>query len=158
VNVSSSLLINGWAGAWGSWQIIDGGEAFLNVFAYLNVWRWSGWGTDPDTGQSNDQTLYPGSNFGTPTVVADLLGFGGTLFTSASPAWQTLGPNPYDVGASLIAIPGQAVTVFDVNLYFVFSFGPGTGSDQNVLLDMATDGYIAKCPFLALEVLTGPPW
>jgi hypothetical protein len=156
VNVLSPVLVNGWAEAEGSWDLLGSYHAYLTVTAYLNVMRWSGWGTDPDTGQSNDQTQYPGSPFN--TTVKDLQGYGGSLFDSAQPESATFSlANPYDVSASLITIPGQAWTMFEVGLDVGWEFGGATGQDQSVVFDVATDGGIAGCPFVQLEVLTGPP-
>jgi hypothetical protein len=156
VNVSSSLYLRGSAGASGSWAILSGNTATLSVTAYLDVVRWSGWGTDPDTGQSNDQTPYPGGY--SQTTAAYLQGFGGDLFDSAQPEQATFSLlNPYGVSASLIAIPGQAWTMFEVGLQVGWGFGGATGQDQSVVFDIATDGGVAGCPFVQIEVLTGPP-
>lgn len=155
VNVSSPLLVNGWAEAEGSWDLLGSYHAYLNVNAYLNVVRWFGWGTDPDTGQSLDGTSYPGGY--SNTLVASLDGFGGNLFSSRSDDLVTISPaNPYEVSASLILIPGGATTVFEVGLEVGWSFD-GTGQDQEIVFDTATDDYIVRCPFVQLEVLTGPP-
>ena len=122
---------------------------------YLDVIRWSGWGADPDTGQSNDQTPYPGGYSKTTAVY--LQGFGGDLFYSAHPAQAIFGLIPYGVSASLIAIPGQAWTMFEVGLQVGWDFGGATGQDQSVIFDIATDGGIAVCPFVQIKVLTGRP-
>jgi hypothetical protein len=95
VNVSSSLYLRGAAGATGSWGLLSQNHAYLDVTAELSVIRWSGWGTDPDTGQSNDQTGYPGAF--SATTVADLDGFGGNVFASEQNAQATFSVlNPYD--------------------------------------------------------------
>jgi hypothetical protein len=155
VNVSSSMYLQGYAYASGSWAIISGNTATLTGTVYLDVIRWSGWGADPDTGQSNDQTPYPGGYSKTTAVY--LQGFGGDLFYSAHPAQAIFGLIPYGVSASLIAIPGQAWTMFEVGLQVGWDFGGATGQDQSVIFDIATDGGIAVCPFVQIEVLTGPP-
>jgi hypothetical protein len=155
VNVSSPVLVNGWAEAEGSWDLLGSYHAYLTVTAFLYVWRWSGWGTDPETGQSLDQTPYSGAY--SQATVASLDAFGGNLFSSPSPEAATISPaNPYDLGTSLIVIPGGATTVFEVGLQVAWSFD-GTGQDQNIIFDTATDDYIVGCPFVQLEVLTGPP-
>jgi hypothetical protein len=52
-------------------------------------------------------------------------------------------------------IPGGAVTVFEVGLYVDWSFSAdGVGK---VVLDLADNGYMAQCPLVQLELLTGPP-
>jgi hypothetical protein len=158
-NVSSSLLLNGWAKASGEWALLDRNNAYLYVRAYLNVIRWSGWGTDPDTGQSLDQTTYPVNTNASETLVANLDGWGGNLFSSARPEQATFNPaqKPYDVSASLILIPGGAVTVFEVGLYVDWSFDGVGDHPGSIILDLADNGYIAQCPLVQLEVLTGPP-
>ena len=157
VNVSSPLLVNGWAEAEGSWHVLESQHAYLFVTAYLNVVRWFGWGTDPDTGQSLDQTPYPGAYSG--ATVTNLDGFGGNLFDSPRPGGPvTISPtNPYEVSASLILIPGGATTMFEVGLQVSWSFGDTNGHGQEVIFDTAADDYIVGCPFVQLEVLTGPP-
>jgi hypothetical protein len=164
-NVSSSLSLNGKASAIGSSGVFSGNNASLTVGAQLNVIRWSGWGTDPLTGQSNDQTPYPVYGNSTYSRAADLDGFGGDWFNSARPEYATFYPQtPYDVSASLIAIPGQAVTVFEVDLvldWWFYNDSDETVDEQIQLisLDLASDklGYLAQCPLVQLEILTPPP-
>jgi hypothetical protein len=154
-NVSTFLLLNGWAKASAQWALINRWDAYLNVNAELAVYRWSGWGTDPDTGQSLDQTPYPG--YTGQTVVARLDGWGGNIFSSPRPEQVTFNPaHQYEVSAPpLMLIPGGAVTVFEVGLYVDWSFSAdGVGK---VVLDLADNGYMAQCPLVQLELLTGPP-
>jgi hypothetical protein len=152
VNVSSSLLLNGWAQASSQWALIDRNNAYLDIDAELAVYRWSGWGTDPDTGQSLDETPYPGAT--SQTTVASLDGWGGNIFSSPRPEQVTFNPaNQYEVSASLILIPGGAVTMFEVGLYVSWSFD----NVGKVILDLADNGYMAQCPLVQLEILTGPP-
>jgi hypothetical protein len=156
VNVSTPLLVNGQAKAEGSYNLLESSHAYLTVTAYLSVIRWFGWGTDPDTGQSLDQTPYPGAD--TSTTIANLDAFGGNLFDSPRPEAATISPtNPYELSASLILIPGGATTMFEVGLGVSWWFGGATGQHQNITFDTATDDYIVGCPFVQLEVLTGPP-
>jgi hypothetical protein len=164
-NVSSSLSLNGRASALGSSGIFSGNYAQLYLEENLTVIRWSGWGTDPDTGQSNDQTPYPVYDQSQSTNVADLNGFGGDWFNSAKPAYATFYPQtPYDVSASLIAIPGQAVTVFEVDLHLAWwfrndHFDTVDNQPQSISLDLASDalGYMVQCPMVQLQLLTAPP-
>jgi hypothetical protein len=158
VNVSSPVLVNGWAEAKGSWDFFDSNYASLYLNAYLNVYRWSGWGTDPDTGQSLDETPYPGADPASETNVASLNAFGGNIFSAQRDETVTISPGSgYEVSASLILIPGGAVTVFEVGLRVDWSFNGATGQDQQIIFDTATDDHIVGCPFVQLEVLTGPP-
>lgn len=163
-NVSSSLALNGQAVAWGSSGVFSGNTAYLDVTAYLSVFRWSGWGDDPVTGQSNDQTLYPTYNQSTTKSVVSFAAFGGDWFNDAEPKSENFDPQmPYDLSASLIAIPGGAVTVFEVGLTVSWGFYNSGGDPvddfgQSVTLDLAYDplGYMAQCPMVQLEILTPP--
>jgi hypothetical protein len=162
-NVSSSLSLSGTASARGSSGDFSGNYANLSLDTSLTVMRWSGWGTDPETGQSNDQTPYPVYG-GVDPVVANLSGFGGDWFHHARPESATFYPQtPYDMSAPLIAIPGQAVTLFEVGLEVSWSFTNIYGQTvedqpQSVSLDLADDalGYMVQCPMVELEVLTPP--
>jgi hypothetical protein len=165
-NVSSSLSLNGQADAWGNPGIISGDHADLDVSAYLTVMRWSGWPNDPITGQSENQTPYPVYDWQdtTKSVVA-FDAFGGDWFDSADPKSASFDPSkPYDVNADLVAIPGGAVTLFEVGLTIGWSFhnidGDNVESDyQSITLDLGYDplGYRAVCPMVQLEVLTPLP-
>lgn len=158
-NVSSSLSLNGQAVAWGGTGDLTGGLASLQVTAYLSVVRWSGWG-------DNDQTQYPIYDQSASKSVAGLVGIGGGWFEDDQPASATFDPQmPYGVGARMIAIPGRAVTLFEVGLrvswdFFTISESPpdDTVDDfgQSVTLDLAYDppAYMARCPMVELEILT----
>ena len=164
-NVSSALSLNGQAVAWGSPGRLSGNFASLSVTAYLNVMRWSGWGTDPNTGQSNDQTPYPIYDYQSANKsVASFDAYGGDWFHDAVPGSATFDPQiPYDMIARLVAIPGGAVTLFEVGLRINWWFHDATETVdddyQSITLDLAYDplGYIARCPMVQLEVLTAPP-
>ena len=161
-NVASSLALNGQAVASGNAGILSGDTASLYVNAYLSVVRWSGWGDDPITGQPEDQTPYPVYNYQdtTKSVVA-FDAYGGDWFDDAEPKSATFDPQmPYDVSAELIAIPGGAVTLFEVGLTVSWWFHNGddtVDSDyQSISLDLGYDplGYEAVCPMVELEILT----
>jgi hypothetical protein len=168
-NVSSSLALNGQAVAWGGSGVLSGDHAYLNVNAYLSIVRWSGWGDDPDTGQSNDQTPYPIYNYqsdyqSSRKSVVSFDAYGGGWFSDAEPKSKTFDPQmPYGVSARLIAIPGRAVTLFEVGLEVEWWFNDGYGQtvdddDQSITLDLAYDplAYMARCPMVELEILTPP--
>ncbi len=164
VNVSSSLALNGQAVAWGSPGRLSGNTASLYVNAYLTVMRWSGWGDDPATGVSLDQTQYPVYDYADANVsVVDFDAYGGDWFDDPQPGSKVFDPqSPYDVSARLVAIPGRAVTLFEVglNVSWWFHYGVDTVDDdgQSITLDLGYDplGYMAKCPMVELELLTPP--
>ncbi len=163
-NASSSLSLNGQAVAWGSPGRLQGNTASLDVTAYLNVVRWSGWGTDPTTGQSNDQTAYPIYDFQSANKsVVSFDAYGGDWFDDPQPGSASFDPQmPYDMTARLLAIPGHAITMFEVGLRidWWFSHDGETVDDQpqSITLDLANDalGYMARCPMVQLELLTAP--
>ena len=160
-NVSSSLWLNGAASAIRSSGDFSGNNANLTLGAQLSVIRWSGWGTDPVTGQSNDQTQYPlYDQNASYKSVADLDGFGGDWFNPARPAHATFSLTvPYEVSASLIAIPGQAVTVFEVDLdlgwwFYNDHLDTVDNQPQSISLDLASGANTVLCPMVLLETLT----
>ncbi len=162
-NVSSSLVLYGAADAFGSWGFLSGNTANLEVAAYLSVVRWSGWGDDPSTGQSNDQTQYPIYDYQSANKsIVSFNAYGGDFFNDGKPESTPFPPEMYDVNARLIAIPGGAVTLFEVGLTVGWSFAHGGENveeeDQSITLDLAYDklGYIARCPMVELEILTPP--
>jgi hypothetical protein len=164
VNASSSMVLNGQAVAWGASGILSGDTASLYVTAYLSAIRWSGWGNDPVTGQGYDQTPYPIYDYQSankPVVAFDA--YGGDWFDDSEPGSADFDPSaPFDVDARLIAIPGHAVTMFQVGLTVSWWFHHGVdttdGDGQSITLDLAYDplGHIARCPMVQLEVLTPP--
>ncbi|HUC26529.1 MAG TPA: hypothetical protein VMA73_27825 [Streptosporangiaceae bacterium] len=160
-NVSSALWLTGTASAIGSSGDFSGNWASLSLEAELNVIRWSGWGTDPVTGKSNDQTPYPIYDQNSyVNTVANLYGFGGDWFNHAKPESMTFDPlTPYELSASLIAIPGQAVTVFEVDLvlewwFYNDHYETVDNQPQSISLDLASNTNRVLCPQVDLEILT----
>jgi hypothetical protein len=43
--------------------------------------------------------------------------------------------------------------MFEIGLHVGWSFGGNTAENRDVVFDIATDGNIAGCPFVQLEVL-----
>lgn len=161
VNVSSSLALYGQAGAQGAQGILSGNRAALDVNEYLSIIRWSGWGTDPDTGQSVDQSPYPILDQSATNSIVTFDAYGGDIFHDPEPGSILFDPRmPYDVAARLIAIPGRAVSIFavDLNARWWFHDGAETVDDdsQLIYLDLAAEppGYLVRCPMVDLEVLT----
>jgi hypothetical protein len=163
-NVSSSLALDGQAVAWGNPGDLSGDTASLYVNAYLSAVRWSGWGNDPNTGQTYDQTPYPIYDYQDANKsVVGFDAYGGDWFDDPQPGSATFDPQmPYDMVARLIAIPGGAVTLFEVGLTISWWFHSGVDtvdSDyQSITLDLGYDplGYMARCPMVELEILTPP--
>lgn len=157
-NVSSSFSVNGQAVAWGGGGILIGDMAILDVTAYLSAVRWSGWA-------DNDETQYPIFDQSANKNVVHLVAWGGSWFEDDHPDSATFDPQTaYDVRAQMIAIPGRAVTLFEVGLRVEWSFFNLTASGedpvddfgQSITLDLAYDppAYMARCPMVELEILT----
>jgi hypothetical protein len=157
-NVSSPLFFSGTAGAWGSGGILSGNTASIVVTQYLTVVRWTGWGNDPVTGQSYNQTPYPGYYAANnPQNVVELSAYGGDWFHDATPKNQTFDPTmPYEAAADFVAIPGGAVTLFEVGFHVGYAFSDGGQLDDGVQLDLSNDNknHMVTCPMLELELLT----
>jgi hypothetical protein len=164
-NAWSSVIFNGQAVAWGASGWLSGNFASLTVEAYQNVIRWSGWGNDPTTGQPADQTPYPNYDYqSSRKTVVNFNAYGGDWFNDSRPGSKEFDPTwPYESVTRLIAIPGGAVTLFEIGFTVSWSFHDGTsGGDpveddyQSITLDLANDtlGYIARCPMVQLEIFT----
>jgi hypothetical protein len=172
-NVWSALSLNGQAYASAS----EGNFADLFLTPYLDIWRFTGWGIDPDTGQSADGTPYPTY----PAIVPSIP----SLNTYRPPPQGAPGLHPSDTvsyyadmpyvlttGAPVILIPGGAVTIFEVGLTVYWQFKKGEPPDQTtedqpqeVKLDLANDklGFMIQCPTVELGILAprtlhGPPF
>ena len=169
-SVWSAVSLNGQASASAS----KGNFAELDLNAYLDIWRFTGWGIDPDTGQSADGTLYPTY----PELVqsvATLNTYGGDL-PNVPPSevvnFSAEAPYVLTTGAPVILIPGGAVTLFEAGLNVYWEFVKGeppyqTTDDQpqEVKLDLANDklGFMIQCPTVELGILAprtlhGPPF
>jgi hypothetical protein len=59
VNVDTSLVLNGVCQVLADSGILEGHYNHIRLDANLKLMRWSGWGTDPVTGASADQTPFP---------------------------------------------------------------------------------------------------
>jgi hypothetical protein len=164
-NVWSSVIFNGYASARAASGILSGYRANLEVESYQNVVRWSGWGNDPTTNMPADQTPYPAYDYyATKKTVVEFSAYGGDLFSDSTWPSKHFDPTwPYESVHRLVAIPGHAVTLFEVGFTVSWSFTDGTaGSDpveddyQEVILDLAYDplSRIARCPGVQLEIFT----
>ena len=80
INASSSLVFNGSCEVDAAAGIFSGDSSYLNMDAALSTMRWSGWGADPMSGQSNDQTPYPDYQQSQFQTVAALHTQGGHIF------------------------------------------------------------------------------
>ena len=113
-------------------------------------------GTDPVTGASNDQTLEP---YWQPTQAQMplYLDAQGASFYRQRHASKLFSSTPVDLTYDLFAIPGGAVTLFEVTLEIWYGFSDGGGNvSDTVLADFANEksGYSIICPSVELEILT----
>jgi len=164
-NVWSSVIFNGYASARAASGRLSGYWANLSVESYQRVIRWSGWGNDPTTNQPADQTPYPTYDYyATKKTVVAFNAYGGGWFSDSTWPSKHFDPTwPYESVHRLVAIPGRAVTLFEVGFTVAWAFHDGyVGSDpveddfQEVVFDVAYDplGRIARCPGVQLEILT----
>ncbi len=162
VNVRTSLVLNGVCEVVASEGIFSGDTDVLSMTASLALIRWSGWGTDPVTGQSNDQTPEPFTQATQTQTATSLSATGGSIFASTFPgAEQFFSFQPFDLSYSLFAIPAGATTLFEVSVemsYLVDLWRDGTDGSDYILFDFASDKFARQiiCPGVTLEVLTAP--
>ena len=163
VNVGTSLVLNGVCEVVASEGIFSGDYDDLSLTASLTLMRWSGWGTDPVTGQSNDQTPEPFVQATQFQTASSLEAQGGPIFGTTFPGEiQFFSFQPFSLSYSLFAIPAGATTLFEVSLemsYGVDIRNDGTDGSDYILFDFASDKFDRRviCPGVTLEVLTAPP-
>ncbi len=163
VNVATSLVLNGVCEVVASEGIFSGDYDALSLTASLALIRWSGWGTDPVTGQSNDQTPEPFVQSTQFQTASSLAAQGGSIFGSTFPGEiQFFSFQPFDLSYSLFAIPAGATTLFEVSVamsYGVDIRNDGSDGSDYILFDFASDKFARRiiCPGVTLEVLTAPP-
>ena len=156
LNVNTWLILNGICQVLADSGILHGHTNYLTLTANLVIMRWSGWGTDPVTGASNDQTPYPFTQPTQTQIVAQLSQNGGDWFDDPSGNnEQSFDFQPFQLGADLIVIPAHATTLFEVSLYTQYSIEDGDDFDY-VAVDFAQDKFSRRliCPSVELELLT----
>jgi len=156
-NVSSSLVVNGGCSVQAKPGIFSGDTATLSLVGSLTSMRWSGWGTDPVTGASNDQTPDPNFQQSQRQQIAFLQAEGGFIFTSAVFKSQSFSFQPFPLSHSMFIIPGKAVVIFQVALELSYSFDGGGDIQDSVFVDFSNNGNSVICPNVELEILTPLP-
>jgi hypothetical protein len=161
INVDTSLVLNGLCQVLADDGILSGHHNYLSLAANLLLMRWSGWGVDPATGASNDQTPFP---FGQSTqfqFAAQLDQYGGDWFDDPSgDNERTFLFRPFPLSADLIPIPARATMLFEVSLTpSYFTEDGGGGLNDRIAIDFAQDKFSRRviCPFVRLELLTPAP-
>lgn len=156
-NVTSSLIFNGACSVQAVAGIFSGDTASLNLDASLTLMRWSGFGTDPITGQDSDQTPDPNFQQTQRQHVSRLRASGGHIFEGADFHAQSFGFQPFPLSHSLFVVPGKAVVIFEVALELSYSFDGGGDIQDSVFADFSSNGNAVFCPNVELEILTQLP-
>ncbi len=158
VNVRTSLVLNGICEVISGPGIFSGHHNALFLTGILALIRWIGWGTDPTTGASNDQTDFPLPQPTQILNVASLDAQGGGLFGDSDMKEQEFNFQPFGLSCDQIAIPAGATIVFEVSLLVQWGIEDPGGDFDDVIIDFAFDklGHRVICPLVALELLTRP--
>jgi hypothetical protein len=152
-NVASSLVINGRCLIFANDGIVFPDTATLNIAASLTLVRWSGWGTDPVTGQSNDQTVYPSTQSTQRQQVVFFSVEGGNILSLGDVEGRSFSFEAFPLSHGLFVIPGGASVVLQVALELSYGFDGG----GNIFVDFSEAGNAVFCPNVVLEILTPLP-
>ena len=154
INATSPFVLNGNCAVGAATGVFDGDTALLTLVLSLNPLRWTGWGTDPNTGMSLDQT-YMQTNLSTAArMPINLRAHGGGLFSS--PPWitRTFSNQSIRLSFPMIVVPAHAVIIFNMRANFAYGFDGGGDVSDVVLIDFAGSDRMIRCPAVQLEVLT----
>lgn len=154
INATSPFVLNGNCAVGAATGIFDGDTAILDLLLGLGALRWTGWGLDPATGQSLDQTYIlggPSSAFSRPI---SLRAHGGGFFSSADWATQSLSNQSIRLSYPMITVPAHAAVIFNMMAFFSYFFDGGGDISDLVLINFAGSGRMIRCPAVQLEVLT----
>ena len=156
VKARTSLIFNGFCTAEADTGFIAGDQTYLDLSASHRMWRWSGWGNDPVTG---DQTL-----------IWDFFEHGLANFNVwGGWPWENVGFDskgfvfqPFSLNANPIAVPALATIMYQVAVGLDWGFinlWSGERKFTFVQVDFASDdhGRIIICPGAVLEVFTPLP-
>lgn len=154
VNVRSSLIVNGGCSVQAKSGIFSGAVETLNVNASLAIIRWFGWGTDPVTGTSNDQTTHPDFQPTHRQTIASLRAEGGHIFQGASFKSQSFSFEQFALSHRQLVVPNRASVVFQVSLELSYDPEDGLDLENNIDVDFSERGSAVFCPNLEVEVLT----
>jgi hypothetical protein len=158
INAASSLALGGHCEVDAAPGFFSGDQAALSLSVLLGTMRWSGWGTDPETGQSNDQTYYPYDGFSVYQSIAQLSANGGSYLPLGSGQdiqTQAFYFNSFDLHQNQILVPAGAVAVFEVAFTMQYGFREGENIEDLIAVDFSTGSNAVICPAVSLELL-GP--
>ncbi|MCU0974450.1 MAG: hypothetical protein MUF80_10940 [Burkholderiales bacterium] len=154
VNIRSSLIVNGGCSVQAKSGIFSGAVETLNINAQLAIIRWFGWGMDPVTGTSNDQTAHPAFQPTQRQAIAFLRAEGGHIFQGASFKSQSFSFEQFALSHRQLVVPNRASVVFHVSLELSYNPEDGLDLENNIDVDFSERGSAVFCPNLELEVLT----
>jgi len=162
ISAKTSLIFNGFGLVEADSDLLDANhESEIQLGAAHRIWRWSGWGNDPVSGQSLDQTLL--FDYFSHSVTPDLSVAGGGLFGDVGFATQEFNFQPFFLNTNPIAVPPSATIMYQVAVHLYYEIKVllgGKSQADEVSLDFATDILINPinrriiCPGAVLEVST----
>ena len=150
VRAHTSLIFNGSCGgeADGSFPFYIA-EAWLALGASHTIWRWNGWGNDPVTGTSLDETkIFEPYQHWVADFILDRAGY----FDDVGGVYKELTFQPFFLNANPIRVPPFATIMYEVQVDLAY----GGDDDFSVSADFATDDLHRRiiCPGAGLEVST----
>ncbi|TAM68924.1 MAG: hypothetical protein EPN48_09540 [Microbacteriaceae bacterium] len=153
VNVASVMILTGKCVLSANKGFFSGDHTHLDAAASLVLWRNGGWGADPQTGVSLDQSIYPGYASTLYVPIADLDANGGGIFGDFGSAEQNFPGTSFELSFPQMVVPGGASVLFMVTLTINTSVSDFEISNE-VDADFATGGNRIISPGLTLEILT----
>ena len=114
INVDTPVVIKGSSFAQGRGRFFGGSKTIVFVHALLALQRWIGWGTDPITGTSLDQTFVGALELSRGAVISSLTAVGGSgPFAREGWASQSFNYQPFELSMKSFQVPGRA----SINFY-----------------------------------------
>jgi hypothetical protein len=154
VNVSTSLVFNGFCTVSADKGIISGDTTTLTLTARLGLIRYHGFGIDKGTGESLDGTYEPDVRPSQSQTVASLSKQGDSIFGSAQSKTQFFTFTPFELSHTMFHVPARATAVFEVLLDVYYEFdGDPLDVSNSVTVDFANNGNLVESPFVQLEIL-----
>jgi hypothetical protein len=161
INVDTSLVLSGLCQVLADGGVLRGHTNSITLQANLQLVRWFGWGVDPVTGASNDQTPFPFPQSTQSQKIAQLSQYGGDWFDDPSgDNERTFVFQPFALSCDLVPIPPRASMLFEVSLMSSYGTEDGGGGDgDRIAIDFAQDKFARRliCPALQIELLTPAP-
>lgn len=153
VNIDTTVVITGLCFVQSDGRFFGGKKSTVEADASLHLQRWFGWGTDPVTGTSLDQTYVGVLQDSQKAAVVELkVWAGGGPFARAESLSRSFSYTPVDLSFKSLLVPGGASIVFNVRMYFDGDTNGDTLEDQ-ALIDFSNQGAVYS-PNVLLTLLT----